>query len=128
MIPEPEWHGDHEEWKAKIEGWANLTPDGEGPPEVEVSDRAQAVATAVFYTAADFNTLYRAPLPKQINAWAEIFDCSESESRCMCWLTVELAVEAVQAHFAQSTDGRMLPFDVLREASFIRLERSNNDA
>lgn len=119
MISEPTWHGDDNEWKANIEGWANLSPNGEVPP-VEVSDRANAVATAVFYTAADFNTLYRAPLPAQINAWAEIFDRSESGD--MDWLTPELATEAVRAHFAQSTDGRMLPFHVLREAAFIRLE------
>jgi hypothetical protein len=125
VIPEPEWRGDHKEWKAKIEGWASMTPNGEGSPEVEVSDRAKAVATAVFYTAADFNTLYRAPLPTQINAWAEIFDHSESGS--MDWLTPELATEAVRAHFAQSTDGQMLPFHVLREAAFIQLGQGNDN-
>lgn len=91
-----------------------------GSAPVEVSDRAKAVATAVFYAAADLNTRSRAPLPAQINAWAEVFDGSESGG--MDWLTPEFATEAVRAHFAQSTDGHMLPFHVLGEAAFIRLE------
>ncbi|MFC9769420.1 hypothetical protein [Rhodococcus jostii] len=115
MIPEPKWTGDHREWQAVIAGYGRIPP-------VEISDRARAVATTVFYIAADYNTMYRAPLQAQIDSWGAIFDCSASE--CRHWLTVDLAGAAVTAHLSQSIDGRMLPFHVLREATFIRLERT----
>ncbi|MFC9768631.1 hypothetical protein [Rhodococcus jostii] len=113
--PGPRWHGDDRDWKANIG-----RPD---PAECEppISPRARAVATAVFYAAADHNTIFRAPWPIQIHSWGRVFDCGPLG--CMEWLTVDLAVEAVTAHFTQSIDGRMLPFHVVREATFLRLGR-----
>lgn len=127
-MPEPVWHDDDREWKRRIEDTANL---GRGFADFErttldrpVSDRARAVAIAVFYTAAEYNTGYRAPLAVQVHSWAEIFDCSPSIG-CMHWLTVDLAIAAVREHFAESADGRILPAHVIRKAAVLKLVNSD---
>lgn len=115
-IPEPRWRDSDLEWKRNIwffmdlgarEFWNQYMRDNPIPGQ------ARAVATAVFYTAASYNTAYVAPLPIQIYTWAQTFDCD--------WLTVDLAVRAVEEHFAESEDGRLLPSHVLRKAAVLKL-------
>lgn len=117
-MPQPKWAGDHQEWKRNIRSW------GADPHITPVTQRAQAVATIVFHAAADYNTLYVAPLPEQLNAWAAVFDCTARD--CMDWLTVDLAERAVREFFAHSTDGRLMPAHVIQKAAVIRLEDEVN--
>ena len=79
---------------------------------VSPTAHGRMVATAVFYTAADYNTAFIAPLKIQINAWGASFDLAP-------WLSADLATRAVHAHFAQSTDGRMVPGCVIAQAKKI---------
>ncbi|WP_343466373.1 hypothetical protein AAI421_14560 [Rhodococcus aetherivorans] len=122
-MPEPRWRDDDRAWKNNILSFMDMAAhmrSSARADEQPVSDRARAVAVAVFYTAANHNTVFRAPLPTQIHAWAQTFDCDESG--CREWLTVDLATRAVDAHFSESTDGRMLPAHVLRKAAVLKLE------
>src|SRR5690606_34431083 len=116
-MPEPRWHDDDREWKANITQFgADWDVAMKAHP---VSDRARAVAVAVFYTAANYNTVYRAPIPFQIYTRAQVFDCGYDG--CRHWLTVDVAVRAVDEHFAEPTDGRILPAHVLRKAAVLKL-------
>ena len=116
MIQEAKWTDSHHEWKEAInqayaweDGFTGLAID---MCELPVSARAQAAARAAFYAAADYNTLFEAPLPQQIHAWAEVFEPNE-------WLTPALAMEAVRRHMGHSEDGSLLPSDVLHRAARI---------
>lgn len=124
---EPIWHGSDRAWKSGIQtalSFAGAVHDLIEP----VTERAQVVAATVFYVAADFNTLFRAPTSLQINLWAQIFDGGHVEQRGgLEWLTPQLAERAVRRHFSQSVDGMMLPADILANAGSIRLEEIMND-
>jgi hypothetical protein len=108
---EPIWRGDHEDWKRSLLSFGEPSSDLYG---TLVSDHGRAVAIAVFHRAADWNSIYRAPHPYQIHLWGSIFDHD--------WLTIDLAERAVDQHFEAEIIGRMLPFDVLSKATYIRLE------
>jgi hypothetical protein len=119
-LPEPIWRDDDQAWKERIRE-ANRLAGGAPRPRRPISPATRAIAVAVFYVAADFNTAYRAPLEEQIEAWAECFASPECD-----WLRVDLAMRAVVAHFLKSArsetfhGGRLLPGDVLASARWLR--------
>lgn len=121
-IPEPKWQGDHRDWKKSIENLQRMADELRGGEPCALGDHLHhrlrerppsengvEIATTVFYTAADYNTLYRSPLPVQIELWAQIYDLAP-------WLTADLARRAVHAHFDQSDDGHMQPGHVIQQA------------
>ena len=77
-----------------------------GPDQLDIATRI------VFYTAAQYNTLFSHPTEYMIRCWASVFDLG-------AWITVGLAEAAVHAHFQQSTDGDMAPGHVVRQAKNI---------
>jgi hypothetical protein len=112
MTPrEPIFRGNPADWQNQILQFGRLP---ELPP---VTTQAWAVATAVFYAAADWSVLFRSPLPFQIHVWAHAFDHTGD------WLTVDLAERAVHAHFRQSITGHMLPAHVINGAAVLKLEQ-----
>ena len=87
------------------------------------SARARAIATAVFYTASEWHRAFEAPLDTQIDTWGSVFEHGDNTD----WLTIDLAVRAVHAHFRQSILGHMLPAHVLHQAAIIKLEQEANN-
>jgi hypothetical protein len=113
---EPIWRGDHEAWKRDI------TVFGEPhlPVDQPTTHHGRAIAIAVFYRAANWNTLFLAPLDLQIWAWARVLDLD--------WLSVDLAERAVDKHFEAEVLGWMMPFDVIANATYLLLEEGGSYA
>lgn len=117
---EPRWHGSPEEWAKNVTGWASLS-DGGAPLTLDRMDvefpnccaQGMALATMVFYTAADYNTMFSRPHPMILRTWAHLFGVHAH------WMTIDAAESAVHAHFETSDDGRMMPADVIAEAKRI---------
>ncbi|MET9286475.1 hypothetical protein [Nocardia beijingensis] len=94
------------------------------PELLPLTDDDRGVARAVLYTAADYNTGFSAAPENVVVAWARTLCIAHNVEMCVdyrrSWMTVDLAVRAVHAHFAQSADGRMLPGDIIHTADRIR--------
>lgn len=116
---EPRWHGDPDAWSENVLATMRMTDELCDSPltldrlSVEFPtycDHGMAIATIVFYTAAHYNTLFSRPHPMILRTWAHLYGTHAH------WMTVAVAEAAVHAHFATSTDGRMLPGHVIAEA------------
>lgn len=113
---EPRWHDDPNEWADTINhihSLADAEREREGGTEREdlkLGKHAVAVATMVFYAAAQHNTGFMHPHPFVVETWAQIYE------NYAPWITVSIAEAAVDAHFATSQDGHMLPAHVIAEA------------
>ncbi|WP_024801166.1 hypothetical protein [Nocardia sp. BMG51109] len=93
-----------------------------------VRDEDRAVARAVLYTAADYNTGFAAAPDDVVEAWAKVLcigihDGLRTHYR-RWWLTIDLAEQAVREHFAKSTDGHMVPGDIIHHADLLRQKGS----
>jgi uncharacterized membrane protein len=109
-LPErPIFRGDPADWHRNILAY--------GPLEIPaVTSEAVAIATAVFYAAANWSEMFRSPLKIQLYMWAHLFEDFTD------WLTIDLAERAVHAHFRQSITGHMLPAHVINGAAILKLE------
>lgn len=90
--------------------------------EANRSQRSLDVAGTVFRTAASHDERFTNPIPLLVYAWAEIYDCDET--RCMDWLTPELARRAVESFYQVDPTGHLLPASVIVQAGLLRLEDS----
>lgn len=115
MAPkQPIFRGNPEDWQESILRWG-------APPELPaVTSHALACSTAVFYAAADWCEMFRAPSPYQIQSWAHSFDRSGAVS----WMSVDLAERAVHDHFSTAITGHMLPGHVIQRAAVLKLEEA----
>lgn len=120
--PAPRWHDDPDTWADTVTSardMADAMRDEDGIPLTldrlliefpSYCSHGLAVATMVFYTAANYNTVFSRPHPMILRSWAEIYSTHAH------WMSLEVAEAAVNAHFGASTDGRMLPAHVIAEA------------
>ncbi|WP_280412654.1 hypothetical protein [Nocardia asiatica] len=122
--PQPIWRDDTRQWQRNIvdlhQACARLG-GGAIAREPKASAYARAIATAVFYTASQWHESFQAPIETQINVWASAFEYGGVKE----WLTIDLAVRAVHAHFRQSITGYMLPSHAIQAAALLKLEAGN---